>query len=151
MPRMSSTLHWPSRLGAPQDVRGAFHLGSFTSAAVVSAGIERSLFGVAPGPSPMRPPSCAEARDVPNAANKTSGMFFASIGEAPAGASGWLTLARLGPSSQRRTPCRATNGRAIAKQNMSRDRSAALDLRDELESPRCLVTTLRRAVSSPAA
>src|SRR4029079_18255332 len=106
------------RLGAPQDVRGAFHFGSFTSAAVVSAGIERSLFGVAPGPSPLRPPSWPHAAEEPKATTKTSGIFFASMGESPTGANGWLTLARLRPSSQGRRRCRATNGRAVAKQNM---------------------------------
>ena len=55
---------------------------------VVSAGIERSLLGVAPGPSPMRPPSCAHAEDDANAAIKTSGAVFASMARAPTGADG---------------------------------------------------------------
>src|SRR4029078_5377024 len=67
---------------------------------------------------------CAPSAHEPKATTKTSGIFFASMGESPTGANGWLTLARLRPSSQGRRRCRATNGRAVAKQNMSRHRSA---------------------------
>src|SRR5690554_4158627 len=45
--RMSSEVHTPSRLGWPQEVRGAFQSGLTTAAAIVSAGRERSSEGSA--------------------------------------------------------------------------------------------------------
>ena len=47
---MSSLVQMPVRSGWPHDVRGAFQFGSFTFAAVVSAGTERSFEGVRVGP-----------------------------------------------------------------------------------------------------
>jgi hypothetical protein len=48
---MSSLVQMPVRSGAPHAVRGAFQFGSFTLAAVVSAGTDRSFDGVFGGPN----------------------------------------------------------------------------------------------------
>src|SRR6185369_16400933 len=48
-PRRSSVLHTPSKLGWPQDVRGAFQDLSTKAAAVVSAGTDRCDGGGAVG------------------------------------------------------------------------------------------------------
>ena len=70
MPRMSSLVQMPSRSGWPHDRRGAFQFGSFTLAAVVSAGIARNaegaLVGADEAAAPPRPP--APPRGAPAAA-----------------------------------------------------------------------------------
>ena len=49
---MSSLVQMPVRSGSPHAVRGAFQFGSFTLAAVVSAGTARSFDGAMVGPKP---------------------------------------------------------------------------------------------------
>ncbi len=63
---MSSLVQMPVRSGWPHDVRGAFQFGSFTFAAVVSAGTDRSFEGVRVGPGPnwaRTPTGVTAARD----------------------------------------------------------------------------------------